>query len=915
MIPPDIVTVRLRINGETVRVDVPPRRRLVDLLRSDLGHTATKEGCGCGECGACTVLLDGRPVNSCVVPAVEADGREVVTAEGLGADRLHLVQRAFVATGAVQCGYCTPGMVLAAAALLERYPDPDEGTIREALAGNVCRCSGYAQIVAAVRMAASGDIPAPEPHRVGSRAPREDAEAKVTGRTRYTDDLPRPDGLLHAVVVRATEAHALVTAVETEDARAVPGVVAVLTHRDVPGEALFGNAIHDQPVLAADRVRFLGEAVAVVVAETREAAKEGRDRVQIAYDRLPAVTDAAAALRRGSEQVHPDRDDRNLMGQLQLERGDVDAAMGDAHQVVERTYRTSWQEHACLEPEVAQAEHDGEGGIVVRCPSQNVFFDRLHVHKALDLERAQVRVIQQPTGAAFGGREDIYAQTHAALAALHTGRPVRLLWSREESQIATTKRHPMTMVYRAGLDAEGRIVALDVDALADTGAYASWGPNIARKTLVHAAGPFAVDNQRVRVRMAYTNNGISGAFRGFGATQVTYGYGVFAGELARECGVDHLEFLRRNHLQPGQITATGQEVRGDGLARCLERALESAGDPPSSTPGATIRRGRGLCTFLYGIGYGNAIPDIGSAVVELADDGHIQVRCGAVDYGQGARTVFLQVVCDVLGIEASLVEIITGDTHLTPDSGSTVASRQTTVSGSAVAKAARTFGEAMVKAAARLLERDASDLTTGPEGIVDADEGDVWLTWAELARGLAAAGIRRAKQARYRLKSTRLDLETGQGDAYGTYAFGCQIADVSVDTTTGAVTVDRIHAAHDVGRAINPAMVEGQIVGGTVMGLGFALTEHHRIDGGVPVTWNFDTYRLPAATDAPDVVPLIVEEPDDAGPYGARGIGEPAMVATAPAIANAVADAVGATVRELPMTPERVWRAMNGEGA
>ena len=908
----DTVIVHLRINGEPVRREVPATRRLVDLIRRDLGRTATKEGCGCGECGACTVLLDGRPVNSCVVPAVEADGGEVITAEGIGVGQLHRVQRAFVASGAVQCGYCTPGMVIASAALLERQPDPDEAAIREALAGNVCRCSGYAQIVAAVRMAATGEIPAPAPHRVGSRAPREDALDKVAGRTRYTDDLPEPEGLLHAAVVRSIEVHALIEDLDVSAALRAEGVVTVITASDVPGDSLYGNAIADQPVLASDRVRFLGEALAVVVADSREAALAARDLVVVDYERLTAVTDAAAALRRDSAEVHPGREERNLMGQLQLHRGEVDDTLRDAHRVVERTYRTPWQEHACLEPEVAQAEPDEDGGVVVKCPSQNVFFDRLHVHKALDLERMQVRVIQQPTGAAFGGREDIYAQTHAALGTLLTCRPVRLLWSREESQIATTKRHPMTLTYRAGLDEDGRITAMDVDALADTGAYASWGPNIARKTLVHAAGPFSVDHLRVRVRMAYTNNGISGAFRGFGATQVTFGYGVFARELAEECGLDHLEFLRRNHLQPGQITATGQAVRGEGLARCVERALESAGDPPPSEEGSPIRRGRGLCTFLYGIGYGNAIPDIGSAVVELADDGRVQVRCGAVDYGQGARTVFLQVVCDVLGVTADQVQVITGDTHATPDSGSTVASRQTVVSGSAVAKAARTFGEAMVKAAAGFLDCDASDLTTGPEGIVDDLGGDTLLTWADLVSRLDDAGVRRGKQARYRLKSTRLDLDTGQGAAYGTYAFGCQIADVSVDTATGAVTVDRIHAAHDVGRAINPAMVEGQIVGGTVMGLGFALTEHHRIDGGVPVTWNFDTYRLPTATDAPPVVPLIVEEPDDAGPFGARGIGEPAMVATAPAIANAVADAVGISPRELPLTPERVWRLMKG---
>ena len=904
--------VHLDINGRETAVLTRPDRRLVDLLRTDLGLTGTKEGCGCGECGACTVLLDGEPVGACLVLAAEAHGSSVTTVEGIagGEDRLHRVQEAFLAVGAVQCGYCTPGMVMAAAALLERDPDPDEATIREALSGNLCRCSGYQQLVDAVQMAARDGIPAPGPARVGERALREDARDKLTGCTCYTDDLPLTDDTLYAVVARSHEVHARIEWVDEEAALAVPGVVDVITAMDVPGENLYGNSVADQPVLASDRVRFFGEAVAVVVAESHEAAVQGAAALDVETTPLPPVTDAAQALRDATVKLHPDHETGNLLVQLDLARGDVDAALAGAARVVERTYHTSRQEHACLETEVAEAAPDGDGGIVVRCPSQNVFFDRLHVCKALGLSRDQVRVIQQPTGAAFGGREDIYAQTHAALAALRTGKRVRLAWSREESQLVTTKRHPATLTYRAGLDEDGRIVAVDVDVLADTGAYASWGPNISRKALVHAAGPFAAENQRVRVRTAYTNNGVSGAFRGFGATQVTFGYGVFAAELARECGLDHVEFLRRNHLAVGDITATGQTVEGGGLAVCLDGVVEAAGERPApSAPG--MLQGRGLASIFYGIGYGNAIPDIGSAVVELADDGRIEVRCGAIDYGQGARTVFWQIVSDVLGVSGDQVVVITGDTHATPDSGSTVASRQTIVSGSAVEKAARVFRKAMIAGVAKHAGLDAEALATADAGVVDADGATV-VSWANLVSVLDDAGERRAKQARYRLKSGKLDLENGQGKAYGTYAFGCQLADVEVDPTTGAVTVQRIVAAHDVGKAINPAMVEGQIAGAAVMGLGFALTEQHRIDGGVPVTWNLDTYRLPTSVDAPPIVPIIVEEPDDAGPYGARGIGEPAMVATAPAIANAVADALGEPPRDLPIMPQRVWEGMRG---
>ncbi len=905
MAEPGLHPLRLVVNGEAHSLSVPAERRLLDFLRLDLGLTGAKEGCGAGECGACTVLMDGAPVNACLMRATEADGHELTTVEGIAdGDRLHRVQQAFIAMGAIQCGFCTPGMVLTAVALLQREPDPDEAAIRDALSSNVCRCTGYQQLVGAIRLAAS-DEPIPSaPHRIGERAPKEDARSKACGATRYTDDLPLAEGTLHAAVVRSTRVHARILALDLDAALAIEGVVDAFGHQAVPGEKLFGNAVADQPVLAVDRVRFVGEAIAVVVATSREAALAGRDRVRVEYDDLPAVTDPEFALTEGAPQLHPDG---NLLTHQTLERGEVEAAIAGAATVVEATYRTTRQEHLYLEPEVAQADPDGDGGVVVRCPSQNVFFDRLHICRALGLPRDKVRVIQQATGAAFGGREDIYAQTHAALAALRNDRPVRLLWTREETQIASTKRHPVTVTYRAGLDDGGRIVGLKVSVLADTGAYASWGPNISRKALVHAAGPFALDHVEVDVRTAYTNNGISGAFRGFGATQVTFGYGSFAAEMARACGLDHAEFLRRNQLTPGAITATGHEIEGGGLQVCLDRALEAAGPPPQDEPDGTLKRGRGLATIFYGIGYGNAIPDIGSAVVELAEDGIVEVRCGAIDYGQGSRTVFLQIVGEVLGVDAVQVRVITGDTHVTPDSGSTVASRQTVVSGSAVYKAATSFRQAMIQLAAEGMERDADGIELDGRGAVM--DGEVLADWQALADALSEKGGRRGKQARYRLRSGRLDLESGQGAAYGTYAFGCQIADVAIDTRTGSVTVERVVAAHDIGRAINPTMVEGQIIGAVAMGLGFALSEQHRIEDGIPRTQNLDTYRLQLALDVPPELPVLVEQRDPNGRIGARGVGEPAMVGVAPAVANAIEDAVGVRLRELPLTGEAIWKA------
>ncbi|MFH1464959.1 MAG: molybdopterin cofactor-binding domain-containing protein [Pseudomonadota bacterium] len=909
----DTLELEISVNGRLHALRVPPEARLLDVLREQLGLTGAKEGCGRGECGACTVLLDGTPVNSCLVPAFQAQGREVVTVEGLGRPgALGPVQEAFVRHGAIQCGYCTPGMVVAVDAMRREGHSSDEAAIRARLSGNTCRCTGYTGIVDAAREVLDaepgGMVPAAAPYRVGESAPRVDAEEKVTGCCRFTADLPVPVGCLHGVTVRAERVHARLLAVHVDEALRVPGVVRVLTAADVPGELLYGNAVNDQPVLASDEVRFWGEAVAVVLAESLQAAREGAARVVLELEDLPPVLSAEEALAVGAPALHPVG---NLLVDLHLLRGEPEPALAAAPVVIERRYRTQAQEHLYLEPEAALATPDPDGGITVRAPSQNVFFDRHHLCRTLGLDKQLVRVIQQPTGAAFGGREDLYGQIHAALGALLTRRPVRIVWSREETQVASTKRHPSTVTIRGGADAEGNLLGLDIDVLFDTGAYASWAPNIARKALVHAAGPYDVPHVRVRVRSVYTNNGFSGAFRGFGAPQVAFAMESFVDELAQAAGLDRVAFRRRNHLAVGRITATQQVIAGScGLAACLEQALERATelDRTREPPPPHIRRGRGVSTIHYGIGYGNAIPDIGSAVVELLPGGRFGVRCGAIDYGQGALTVFTQIAGQVLGVDGARIEVRSGHSVETPDSGSTVASRQTYVSGEAVRQAADRLRQALLAFAAGHFGVDEGSLVLGEEGVAAGER--VLCDLGALHELAAAAGVRLSRQARFRASTTKLDLATGAGDAYWPYAFAAHVADVEVDVRTGRVQLISLVAAHDVGRAINPRMVEGQIAGGATQGLGFALLEEHRLERGVPRTRNMDTYRVPGPCDVPLIVPVIVEDPEPTGPFGAKGVGEPVLVAVAPAVANAVYDAVGVRIRELPISPERVLAAL-----
>jgi xanthine dehydrogenase molybdenum-binding subunit len=908
------------VNGRPVEVTADPWRRLLDVLREDLGLTGAKEGCGVGECGACSVLLDGEPVNACLVALEQVDGRDVVTVEGLGTpEHPHPLQVALVEEGGVQCGFCTPGMVVAGTAVLRDHPGASREELRRLMSGNTCRCTGYQQILSALERVAKGSpAEATEPDRVGARALRLDGIEKATGRVRYTADLNFPPECLHGSTVRATEVHARLLGVDVSAALALPGVVRVLTADDVPGELHLGNAIPDQPVLARDRIRFFGEAVAVVLAEDPATAREGAGRVRILTEPLQAVLDPERALEPGCVALHPafpgtvKSEEGNLLCHMKLRKGDTEQGFGASDLVLERIYRTQAQEHLCLEPEAALALPDGEGGITVHAPSQNVFFDRLHLSRALGMPRERLHVIQAPTGAAFGGREDLYAQVHAALGALHTGRPVRIVWTREETQIATTKRHPARMRYRIGVRGDGTLLALSADILADGGAYASWSPNIARKMLVHAAGAYEIPNVRVDVRVAYTNNGFSGAFRGFGAPQVSFAVESILDEAARALGISPAEMRRRNNLDVGRITATGQRLDGScGLAECRERALAKAealalGRPP---PARGVFRGRGMSTIFYGIGYGNAIPDIGSAVVELRRSGHFLVRCGAVDYGQGSRTTFLQIACEVLGVSRERLDVLSGDSRETPDSGSTVASRQTYVSGEAVRQAAQRLKDDLVSFVA---------LRWGVDGTrVHLEDSGVWVdkekylcSLEELGGACEAAGVKASRQARNKASTTRLELGTGQGNAYWPYAFACHVADVEVDAGTGRVRVLSLIAAHDVGRVINPTMAEGQVIGGAAQGLGFALMEEHRLEEGVPRTRNLDTYRVPGFADVPEIVPILVEAPEPTGPFGAKGIGEPVLVAVAPAIANAVHDAIGVRIRELPLLPERILRAL-----
>lgn len=739
---------------------------------------------------------------------------------------------------------------------------------------------------------------------VGARPARRDSLEKVLGSLRFSADLKLP-GALHLAVVRSTEAHARLRAIRSDEALKVPGVVRVFTAADVPGENRYGiiRATADQTMLASDRVRQVGDPVALVAAETPEAAAEGARRVQVDYDPLPVLVDPVEALDALAGAIH---EKGNLCFEQKVVRGDVDRAFARAAAVVERTYRTAMVEHAYLEPEAGVAYREG-GVLVVVCSTQNPHYDRDDLCRLLGLGPDQVRVIQAPTGGGFGGKLDLSVQPYVALATWLTGRPSRLVYSREESFLASGKRHPFTMKYRSAADAEGRLLAVEADLVADTGAYSSYGLAVVMRSAVHAVGPYRVPNARVRSRGVYTNRPFSGAMRGFGTPQVAFGHESQMDLLAEALGLDSLQVRLVNALRPGDTTVTGQTLgESVGLVECLEkvgavrdrwrRALRSDDEH---------LRGLGVGAMLYGIG-NTGVSNPSTAQVELSPDGAFTLFTGAADIGQGSDQTLLMLCADVLGVGVDDLRLVRGDTARTTNAGNTSASRQTYISGAAVVEAAQKAREQLLAEAATRLGIPGADLELVDGCVRSRRSAEPGLDVRDLAASLAARGGRVRGEGHFDPDVSVLDHQTGQGRPYATHAFAAQVAQVSVDRATAQVTVERLAAAHDVGRAIHPAGVLGQITGGVAMGLGMAVMEEFTPGADT----NLDTYLIPTALDVPRLTPMFVEKAEPTGPFGAKGVGEPALIPTAPAILNALAEACGTRIDHLPANLERVLDAL-----
>jgi CO/xanthine dehydrogenase Mo-binding subunit/aerobic-type carbon monoxide dehydrogenase small subunit (CoxS/CutS family) len=926
----DTLATALQVNGKPVELQAHPSSRLSDALRDELGLTGTKIGCHAGDCGACTVLLDGRQVCSCIVGVGQCAGRAVTTVEGLAAKdgQINTLQKAFHKHGAAQCGICTPGMLMAATDLLARNADPDEQQVLDAIGGVLCRCTGYRKIVEAVLAVAAGDVELAEPpagRAVGSRAAKTDGIAKLTGAELYGAD-KAPAGSLWLRAVRSPHARAKFSFGDFKPLRArYPGLVDVITAADVP-ENSFGifPDVKDQPVFAAltnaantaaqGRVRFRGEAVCALVADHETLMRIRDEDVPIVWQPETALLNSDEALADTREPLHANNPD-NVLVRGRVVKGDADKAVAAAAFVAEGAFTTSHVEHGYIEPEAGYAERVVENGVErmrIFASTQTPYMDRDEIARILKLKPAQVHIIPSAIGGGFGGKLDIAIQPMLAVAAWKLRRPVRGVYTRPESMVSTTKRHPAKMQVRFACDAQGRLLAADFQGDFNTGAYASWGNTVANRVPIHASGPYFVPHVKAMTRAVYTNNAIAGAFRGFGVPQSTIAHETLLDDLAEKVGMDRLEFRLLNAIRAGQATATGQVLKASaGLDQCLEalkprwhqaQAECASFNQVAAKGGATkhLRRGVGVACMWYGCG-NTVIANPSTMRAGLTRAGRIMFYNGAVDIGQGSNTTLLQVLADALGLRMSDIDFVMGDTDLTADAGKTSASRQAFVSGSA----SRLAGEQLRQRMLALVEARADAQLRFENGdlvAIDRD-GEKRITLSELPcddLGNVLSG-----EGTFNPPTVPLDKD-GQGVPYATYAFAAQMAEVEVDIDLGTVKVLRIGAAHDVGRALNVTQVEGQVHGGVAQGLGLALMEDYQAGK----TDNLHDYLIPTAGDIPPIDVFLIEDAEPLGPYGAKGVGEPALIATAPAIFGAIRHATGVVVRHAPVTPDKLRRLL-----
>jgi len=883
-------SVRLKINGLQRQFIVEDELVLLDLLREELRLTGAKQSCDRkGQCGACTVIVNGKASRSCLLKAGNLDGAEILTVEGLGTPRNpHLIQEAFVLAGAIQCGYCTPGLIMSTKALLDENANPGRDEIKQALQRNLCRCTGYTRIVEAVELAARflrgeahpDDLrPGTAEGQIGVSHPRPWSMLKACGLAQFTADIAVP-GALELAVVRSPHHNARIKHIDSSATEKMPGLIGIMTAKDLRGTNSVGVAFKDQPILCNDLAPVLGAPVAIVAAETKKQALAAAEKVQVEYEVLPRIATPEDALAAGAVEVHPGTP--NLCHERRQVKGDAETALKDSEAVVSAEFYSQLIHQAPLEPEAAVAYLEGQGEDAQLVVIGRSIWIHYHVQVLQDaLGWDNIRYEEAFAGGQFGIKVDITSEAIAGAAALHFQRPVRYIPSLTESMWMTTKRHPFKMKVKLGAGADGRLTGYAMDMLVENGAYMSIGPEVVSRALGMLSSGYHIPNVFVDAKLVYTNNAWGGAARGAGPPQVNFALESAMDMLAAELKMDSYEFRRINSLQPGQSMSTGHVAEEWAFGSCLEKIgplYQSACERAAAFRSGSIRRGVGLAGSSFGVGDAG---DTSNVAVELESDGVLAVYASVADPGEGNDAMLTQLAAHVMGIAPEKVRLVTRDTEQTPNSGISAGSRQTYMSGKAMVIAIELLKAAMQE------------------------------TGAETREDLLEHGKPARYLAMHTLPHTGMDSETGQGEVWESRCHGVQMAEVEVNLDTGAVQVLKMTAVVDPGTIINPLAVICQLEGGMDMGAGLALREEYV--HGETVDWV--TYRFPTMKTAFEMETILLESARKGGPLGATGVGEFTLVPTHPAIINAIANATGVRITALPATPEKILAAMKSESA
>ncbi len=894
-----------QLNGEAVQVVPSPGERLSETLRERLDARDVKIGCNAGDCGACSVLVNGEMVCACLMPVQKVAGQRVDTVSGLvktDSVAKGLAER-FQDHGAAQCGVCTPGMMVCAVALLREEENPSEAQVQAALGGVLCRCTGYRKIIDAVR---GVPVSLDETADAGSAIRRVDGAPKVEGTEVFGDDVA-PAGTLEIKVIRSPYPHASFSFGNLEEWRETRGFEAVLTADDVPGVNKFGVIpdFADQPVFAEGVARFRGEAVGAVIGNPEVIRELRPEEFPVGWTELESVSDVVSARKDIAPQLHQDRT-RNEMCRGFVKCGDADAALAQADVIVEGAFTTGFVEHGYIEPEAGFAEIvDGRVEIHVCTQAPMMNLDALEA--ILGMDRSKIRILPTAVGGGFGSKLDLSVQPFLALGALKTCRPVRLTYSRTESLQSTTKRHPADIRLKIGATKDGKLSGLTFDGVFNTGAYASWGPTVANRVPVHASGPYRISDYRAEAKGVHTHCPPAGAFRGFGVPQSGIAQESLFDELAEKLDMDPLEFRILNALDDGVPTVCGQVFeQGVGIKACLE-ALRPAweterarADRFNVDAAGSFRRGVGLAAGWYGCG-NTSLPNPSSIKAGIKADGTVILHQGAVDIGQGSNTVVSQIFATALGVSVDSLTLVGADTDETPDAGKTSASRQTFVSGNAALRTGETLRGKILRDVNA--SEDAALKFGG--GMIVVSDGDKEHQIDLKKLSVDRDGYVYTSTEQYDPPIKPLD-ENGQGAPYAQYGYAAQLAVIEVDEALGTIKPIKFVAAHDVGKAINPMLVEGQVQGGIAQGLGMALMEEY-LPGR---TENLHDYLIPTIGDVPPIQTLIIEVPDAHGPYGAKGLGEHVLIPTAPALLNAIKHASNVRMYSVPVTPSKLRQAI-----